>query len=307
MPTEPKQPEDYIVSLNINGMDGRMLRLPARKAKQREILLLYGSHSSIERMYSIASELNRYGAVTLPDLPGFGGMDSFFKIGRKPNVDSMADYLAAVIKLRYGRRHFTIAGVSYGIVVTTRMLQRHPDIAKRVDMVVSIAGFVHHEDFHVPGWQQNVMKFGSWACKTKWLSRVANVVINGRTVTIVYRLRARSHSKLKDADPVERDRRIAFEVVLWRINDLRTYFYTAYTMFRLNLCDQRVAVPIYHVAINDDQFFDNYLVEQHLKIIYKRARIIKVTLKAHMPTIIATPEEVAPFIPSAIRRILARS
>src|SRR5690349_17907325 len=106
----PQVPAEYIVPLNMNGLKGRLLRLPPKKNKKREILLVYGHHSSLERMYSIAQVLNAYGAVTLPDLPGFGGMDSFYKIKEKPDIDTMADYLASVVKLRYKGRRITILG-----------------------------------------------------------------------------------------------------------------------------------------------------------------------------------------------------
>ena len=77
---EPK-PEDYIVPLNMNGLNGRMMHMPAPKGRKREILVLYGHHSSLERWFGLAQVINRYGAVTMPDWPGFGGMDSFYKIG----------------------------------------------------------------------------------------------------------------------------------------------------------------------------------------------------------------------------------
>ena len=92
--------QDYIAPLNINGMNGRMLHIAAPKNKNKELLLLYGHHSSLERMYGIAEDLNQYGAVTMPDFPGFGGMDSFYTIGMQPSIDNLADYLASFVKLR---------------------------------------------------------------------------------------------------------------------------------------------------------------------------------------------------------------
>src|SRR3712207_1180020 len=95
-----RDPADYIEPLNINRLEGRMLRLPAPDTKQaagREILFVYGHHSSLERWWGLIQALNRYGAVTMPDLPGFGGMDSFYKIGKKPTIDNLADYVAAFI------------------------------------------------------------------------------------------------------------------------------------------------------------------------------------------------------------------
>ena len=67
---------DYIQPLNMNGLTGRMLRAPAtRKNAKREMLLLYGHHALLERWWGLVENLQEFGAVTMPDLPGFGGMD----------------------------------------------------------------------------------------------------------------------------------------------------------------------------------------------------------------------------------------
>jgi hypothetical protein len=71
-----KPPADYIMPLYINGLSGRMLHLPAPRGKKREILFIYGQHSSLERWWGLAQALNSAGAVTMPDIPGFGGMTS---------------------------------------------------------------------------------------------------------------------------------------------------------------------------------------------------------------------------------------
>src|SRR4051812_21299994 len=131
-----KDPAEYILPLYMNGLSGRMLRMPAPKNKKRDILFIYGHHASIERHFGVAELLNKYGSVTMPDLPGFGGMDSFYKIGEKPTLDNLADYLASFIKLRYKRQKFIIAGYSLGVMIITRMLQKHPQIAKKVEMNV---------------------------------------------------------------------------------------------------------------------------------------------------------------------------
>src|SRR5437899_499489 len=95
----PPNVQDYIVPLNINGMEGRMLHLPAPKSRQDcHILYIYGHHSSLERWWGLAQAFNEFGEVTAPDLPGFGGMDSFYTIGKKPDLDNMADYLASFVK-----------------------------------------------------------------------------------------------------------------------------------------------------------------------------------------------------------------
>lgn len=299
---------DYIQPLNINRLEGRVLRMPARSTRRsREILLLYGSHSSLERMFTLASEFNKYGAVTMPDWPGFGGMESLYKIGKKPTIDTMADYLAAFVKMRYRRRQFTIIGMSYGFVVATRMIQRYPELAKQVDFVVSVVGFARHDDFKISPKTFFLMKLAARIFKGHFASMVANLLINGKTVDATYTLMANRHAKMKNANLAERRKRIEFEKILWRINDLRTWFYINDSIFKLDLCDMKAALPVYHVAVQDDQYFDNKLVEQHLAVIYTSVTTMYIKLPAHMPTIVANAKEVAPFIPSRLRKLLAEA
>src|SRR5476651_1354705 len=105
---------ECVYPLNMNRLKGRMLRLPAPKNKKRDILFVYGHHTRLERIFGVSEYLNKYGSVTVPDLPGFGGMETFYKIGEKPTLDNMADYLAAFVKLRYRHRRVTIMGMSMG-------------------------------------------------------------------------------------------------------------------------------------------------------------------------------------------------
>ncbi len=128
-------------------MDGRFLRLPAQYSKKRQILLLYGHHASLERMYGLAEVLNRYGTVTMPDLPGFGGMDSFYKIGQKPSLESYADYLASLIKLNYKRRRITIVAMSFSVPLVIHTLQNILSWRVKLIFLPVIAGFAHHDDF----------------------------------------------------------------------------------------------------------------------------------------------------------------
>ena len=299
-------PTEFIQPLNINRLEGRVLRLPAPSAvRTREMLVLYGHHSSIERMYTLAAEFNRYGPVTMPDWPGLGGMSSLFSIGKKPDINTMADYLAAFVKLRYRRRRVTIVGISYGFAVATNMLQRYPELAAKVDFVVSIAGFARYDDFNFKPSKFRLMKNSTRVLKSRVPSKLARAVINGYTVQKAYTTLADKNAKMKDATPAQLKERIAFEKKLWRINDMRTHFYTADSMFKIDLCNKQVKLPVYHVAIRDDQYLNNKLVEQHLAVIYASVQVIDIKLDAHMPTIVATPKEVAPFIPQKLRRLLA--
>lgn len=301
-----KNPADFIVPINMNGLRGRMLRMPAPKKKHKEILLVYGHHASLERMFGVAENLNRYGAVTLPDLPGFGGMESFYKIGEKPTLDNLADYLAAFVKLQYKRRRVTIMAMSFGFVIVTRMLQRYPELVGKVDGLVSIVGFAHVDDFRFK--RRNLLFFRYMASffsnhLPAWFLK--HFVLRSICIRLAYLMVASRHSKLKDANKTERDNRINFEIGLWKQNDIRTYMDTTVTMLTLNICDKRVNLPVHHVAVDHDRYFDNHMVEQHLRVIYDDFTMVKSKMLAHAPTVVADAKAAAPFIPLRIRRLLA--
>lgn len=304
--TAPKKPEDFIVPLNMNGLGGRMIKIPSKKkAKNREILFIAGQHTSIERVYGLVEYLSRFGNVTSPDLPGFGGMEPFYKIRQKPDIDNMADYLAAFIKLRYRNRRLTIIGVSYGFAVVTRMLQKYPEIAKRVDLLVSVSGIVHKKNFRWKKRNVIVMCNGARLFSRRSTAFVASRAgINAPLIKFLYKVAENKHPKLKDVDPSERTRRIQFEITLWKANDFRTWLATCVDMFTLDLTAHHVPLPVYHVSVDSDHYFDSSIVEQHMRMIYKDFTHVKGRGRAHAPSIISTAKDAAFFIPPTLRDIL---
>lgn len=305
---QEKTPADYMQPLYMNGLQGRMLHMPPPSGKKREILIVYGHHASLERMFGVAEFFNKYGGVTLPDLPGFGGMQPFYKIGKKPTVDNLADYLASFIKLRYKRR-LTIMGTSFGFVVVTRMLQRYPEIAKRVDVLVSFVGFVHKEDFHMGRRDYWALRAFTAAGTNRFVAfGLQHVLFQPPLVRMVYNLVAERNDKLKDAEDIaERKALIDFETYLWQCNHARTQCYTGNRFLRIDLCDNRVDLPVYHVCVENDRYFDNNIVEQHLNLIYNKVHMLRVSIGMHAPTVVASAKQVAPFIPMKLRRVLSRS
>lgn len=306
-----QKPEaDYtnkIVELNINGLKGRMLYAPPKNKRKREILIIYGHHSSIERMLGFAEELNKYGAITIPDLPGFGGMESFYKLGEKPTLDNLADYLVAFIRLRFKRRRLTIFGMSLGFLITTRMLQRYPDIAKRVDLLISVVGFAHRDDFILPRRVKLPFRIGASLFSNKYPALILRTFgLRKSVIRLTYLAMANHNSKIKDALPEERDKRISFEIGLWQSNDIRTYMDTTVTMFTVNNCNMQVDLPVHHIVVDTDRYFDNHSVEQHLAIIYNKVDIIKSLQSTHAPTVVATAKEASVFIPPAVRKLLLK-
>lgn len=282
-----------------------MLQMPAPKGRSREILMIYGHHSSLERWFGLIQVFNKYGAVTMPDLPGFGGMDSFYKLGQKPTLDTMADYLAAFIKLRYKRRRITIVGMSFGFVVATRMLQRFPDLAKRVDMLVSLVGFAHRDDF-LP------KPFVYWGCRAVSAVFSKPVASHFFKAVCLHPLILRwvytklDHAKFRGLTPEQDEQMLTVEIKLWRDNDVRTHMHTMGSMLKLDNCAKRINLPVWHVGTLDDHFLDNAHIEQHMRVIFTDFEGMHVDLTKHAPTVIADAKEAEPFVPAKLRRRLAR-
>lgn len=301
----PSSPADFIVPLNINGMEGRMLKMPAPAGIDKEMLFVYGHHSSLERWWGLMQVLNHYAAVTMPDLPGFGGMDSFYKIGKKPTIDNLADYLAAFVKMRYKRKKVIIAGMSFGFVVVTRMLQRYPELSKKVIMLISIVGFAHKDDFTF-----SKPRYYGYLTLSRVLSHrlpaafFRHVALQPLILRSIYGRTHNAKNKFKDTSKEQFKFLMDFEIGLWHDNDVRTYMYTTTQFLRFDNCQQAVDLPVWHVSAQADHFFDSNIVEQHMRIIFTDFHSTMSKLTTHAPSVIANEKLAAPLVPANLRRIL---
>lgn len=307
MTKKTKNLAEFVRPLNINGLEGRMLRLPPPKGKKSEVLLIYGHHASLERMFGMVEAINKYAGVTMPDLPGFGGMQSFYKIKQKPTLDNYADYLAAFIKWRYKQSNINIAAISLGFIIVTRMLQRYPELAKRVNIVVSFVGFASREDFSL---SKNKLFIGRTMSRTFSLALPAAFLkiflLRKPIIRGAFNHLGKDHAKLQDAESEEeRKKRIEFEVVLWQCNDIRTHMYTLKTMLTLDILDRTVKdVPLHYIGVSNDHYFNAHTVEQHMRVIYPDCTFVTAPLKAHAPTVIADAREATRFLPAKTRALL---
>src|SRR5882762_7520986 len=301
----PRIPAKFLMSLNMNGMQGRMVHVPAPKGKTREILYVYGHHSSLERWWGLVQELNKYGAVTMPDLPGFGGMDTFYKIGQVPTLDNYADYLAAFIKLRFSNKKVTIAGLSFGFLVATRMLQRYPELVKKVDLLISVVGFTHREDFTF-----SKPRYFFYRCSSALVSlRLPAYIfrklgLNSFVIRTIYRRTHNAKEKFANAKGEELQALLDIEVNLWQSNEVRTYMKTTTEFLTLDNCKVRIDMPVWHISVKADRYFSNELVRQHLQVIFSELHEAKSSLGTHAPSVIADAKTAAPFIPYKIRQQL---
>ena len=298
--------EEYIQPLNINNMSGRVLHLPAPKKYKREILVIYGHHSTIERWSGLAEAFNDYGSVVMPDLPGFGGMDSFYSIGKPATLDNYADYLAAFFKMRYKRRRVTVAGISWGFLVITRMLQKYPELAKKIDMLVSAAGFMHADNFKFSSERMKMYRLGSRIISTPPIDLLFRCV--GLNKYVLRRAYAKTHNaKVKFAQAKDKndfDKMMSMEITLWQAADTRSHFRTTVEMLTVDNCTIPIGLPVWHVFTQNDNYFDNSVIEQQMRIVFDDFIPAEIKSASHVPSVVATKEEAKILIPRKLRGYL---
>jgi len=300
--------QKHIQPLNMNGLSGRMLKLPKNKSslsKNREILLVYGHHTSLERMYGIAESLSEFGNVTMPDLPGCGGMESFYKLGMKPNLDTMADYVASFIKLRYRGKKITIISMSLGFAIVTRMLQRYPEICDKVDLLISVVGFSHRYDFIFSKYRKfSYLAMASFFSHKLPATFFYNVFLHPTVIKTSYSKTHNAKKKLANLNPEDKKKAIDFEVDLWRQDDTRTYMAMAVQFLTIDNCKKQIPLPVHHISVAGDQYFDHSVVEQHMRVIFTDFTEHEAVIPNHAPSILATKKEADPFIPKSVKKLL---
>jgi pimeloyl-ACP methyl ester carboxylesterase len=303
-----KPMQKHIQPLNMNGLSGRMLKLPASansKKQKRDILLIYGHHASLERMYGIAAALSEFGSVTMPDLPGCGGMESFHKLGMKPNLDTMADYVASFIKLRYKGKKITIVGMSLGFAIVTRMLQRYPEICDKVDILISVVGFSHRYDFIFSKYRSfSYLALSSFFSHKLPAAFFYNVILHPTVIRTAYSKTHNAKKKMANLSPEEKKFAIEFEVDLWRQDDTRTYMAMAAQFLTIDNCKLHVPLAVHHISVAGDQYFDHSVVEQHMRVVFTDFTEHEAIIPNHAPSILATKEEADPFIPKSVKKLL---
>ena len=296
---------DYIIPLDINGLKGRMLYMPAPKGKTRDILLLYGHHASLERMYGVAEVLNQYGSVTMPDLPGFGGMDSFYKLGMEPTLDNIADYLAAFIKLRFKNKKITIVGMSLGFIIATRMLQKYPRLAGNVSLLISAVGFCHRDDLAFTKLRYNFYFSIASIFKMRLPALFFhNVILHPIVLRTFYSKTHNAKNKFAGLSAQEAKQAMDFEIHLWRCNEVRTYMHTTLAMLTLDNCKKQIKLPVQHITVGADQYVIASNVEQHMRIIFTDYTEHKADMDKHAPSIIADKDAASGLLPASIQKLL---
>lgn len=296
---------DYVQDIELCGLKGRMLNVPARtqKAQSVNILMFHGHHSSLERLSGIAEVLSEYANVCIPDMPGFGGMTPLYSVGLKPSIDNIADYMASFIKLHYTKKKkFVAVGYSFGFLVLTRMLQKYPELRAQIVDVVSFAGFVHHSAFMFSKRRKLFYSILAGSMRYRVVSFIAREVFMRKWFIATFYTRTRNaRVKYEGMSKKELKELIHFEVGLWRCNDVRTRGYTVLEMFRADLLSGgQINKGLINVSVGEDHYFNGPLTEQQLSVIYEKVKTIELNDQRHSVSVVANAEQARSFIPKKV-------
>jgi pimeloyl-ACP methyl ester carboxylesterase len=241
----------------------------------------------------------------MPDMPGFGGMESFYKINTRPTIDAYADYLAAFIKLRYKNKRVTIYAISYGFIVITRMLQRYPELVKKIDLLISAVGFMHKDDLNFNPTFQGFCKLGARFLATRPMAIfIRYIMLNKFMLSQLYTKLPSSKRRMVEVTPEEFNYSMEFEVKLWQANDVRTHWLTTSEFLALNNCRQHVNLPVVHVSSKFDYYINNIVVEEHMRQVFSDYTQFVSRAKAHVPSVIADKAAMSVMVPPPLRALL---
>jgi len=74
----------------------------------------------------------------------------------------------------------------------------------------------------------------------------------------------------------------------------------------MNNCNKKVTLPVHHITVDDDRYFDRNIVEQHFRVIFTGYTEHHAILDNHAPSILASKEEAEPMFSTSIKKVLKR-
>jgi hypothetical protein len=198
-----------------------------------------------------------------------------------------------------------VAAFSYGFIIFTRMLQKYPEIADRVDLLISIVGFTNQNEFSFTKKRHALYHLAtSFFAHKLPAAFFRNVVLHPTILRTFYSRTHNAKVKFADLSPEEHAEMTEFEVHLWRINDVRTYMTTALSFLTFDNTKIKVNKPVWHIYVAQDNYFNNELVEQHMREVFTDYHAVLAPIEKHMPNVIAGKDEAATIFPEKILQLL---
>jgi len=295
----------FIYPLYANRLQGRLMYWPSSKKSKTEILVVYNLNDSIESLFEFIKQLSHFGSVTCVDLPGIGGMESFNNINVRPNLEAFADYVASLVKLRFRGKRLIIVGIGYGFVISTRMLQNYPEISRRTDLVVSVGGYTRYDDLNISKGKRYAGRVLTLFASLLLPSALLKLMVTNNAFVKNKSIVSPSERKYLNS-LTEAERKLYFyrELKVWKSRGLRTYMASLYEVTKLDNCKKTLSVPVWQVFLNSSRY-NNHIIEQHLKVIYKNFRSSKVSFDEY--TLFAMDQkDASKVLPVKLKRLLSK-
>lgn len=293
-----------VTNYEFKGLAGRYGHWPANRTNAtRTFVLVYGQHATIERLKPIIETLQNYGDVYLADNPGFGGMDSPYKIKAYPDLDFYAQHLKNFID-RYvdPSRQLTLVGVSYGFQMLVEFLHSYPMYCQRVEQLISFVGFVSHKDFNMP--KRVSIPLMYMLCnsgRTKLGAALYDRILNERLIMATYKATKPIQAKFKNLDGDEAKQYAREQAWLWLVNDNRTHGVTAWDFFKkTDLTAYRIDVEAIHIGVPKDHLLRNHQIEDEMSRMFSTFTAYSLHLDNHAPLDLDTAKKVQSMLPKAI-------
>jgi hypothetical protein len=188
------------------------------------------------------------------------------------------------------------------------MLQRYPELRRKVDMVISIAGFAHYEDFEFSRNRRRMYLLGTWIFQHKIPAVLfRNLALHPAVIKGVYSKTYNAKDKFAGLSDEETKAVAEFEVQLWRMNEVRTHMKTNNEFLQVNNCTVQVPLTVWHVSVPSDKYFNKHVVEQHLNIAYAKVESLTAQSDKHAPSVVADKKAAGVFFPRKLRAALNKA
>ena len=185
------------------------------------------------------------------------------------------------------------------------MLQRYPDIAARVDLLISVVGFTNKDELLFTksryAFYYGLASFFKYKLPSAFFH---NVILHPAVLRTFYSRTHNAKHKFADLDAAGKAELTEFEIHLWRINEIRTYMTTTLTMMTLDNIQKKVNLPVWHIYVAADNYFNNDLIDTNMHKIFTDFTPVRAPIKHHMPNVTAGKDEAATLFPKKITQLL---
>lgn len=303
--------DSHIKEYEFKGLRGRYGYWGARsKSAKRTFVLIYGQHANIERLKPLVDIFTRYGDVYVPDNPGFGGMESSYKIGEKPTLAFYGDHLNNFLTNYVPTdRLLTIVGISFGFQVAAECLYRHPSLQPDVEHIVSLMGFVKPSDFIMsPTYKVPLVYMLAWPGKS-WLgSELFKRIATEKTVVATYMATKPIQVKLKSLSRNDAKKYAKEQARLWIDNDPRTHASTGWDFINKNdISSYKLPVNAIHLGVPKDHIINSASVRSSMKKMFKHLLSYDLHIENHAPLDVEDENDIEKFIPPGLAIVLSES